>query len=234
MNEATTVYGWDLTTPYGSGTALHELGHVLGMEHEHQNPFAGIKWNEQAVYDSLAKPPNSWSHQTTFQNILQKLDPNMVQGSKWDPDSIMEYEFEPGLIAAPPPYDKDGITPPGTISAEDKEWALKWYPAIPKSLPALHAFKPAVLSLAAGKQADYAIKPEESRKYTVETKGGTDATLVLFEDINGTPRYLTGDDDSGDERNASINYKLFAGRNYIARLRLNHSGQSGKVSLMYS
>jgi hypothetical protein len=81
----------------------------------------------------------------------------------------MEYEFEPGLIAAPPPYDVNGITPPGTLSPEDKQWALKWYPAMPKTLPALHAFKPAVLSLAAGKQADYAIKPEESRKYTVET-----------------------------------------------------------------
>jgi hypothetical protein len=67
----------------------------------------------------------------------------------------------------------------------------------------------------------------------VETKGGTDATLVLFEDVNGTPRYLAGDDDSGDERNAAINYKLFAGRNYIARLRLIHPGSSGKVSLMY-
>ena len=43
LTEPTTVYGWNLTTPYGSGTALHELGHVLGMEHEHQNPFAGIK-----------------------------------------------------------------------------------------------------------------------------------------------------------------------------------------------
>jgi hypothetical protein len=59
LNEPTTVYGWDLTSPYGSGTALHELGHVIGMEHEHQNPFARIKWHEQAVYDSLAKPPNS-------------------------------------------------------------------------------------------------------------------------------------------------------------------------------
>src|SRR5262249_27072887 len=84
--EPTTVYGWDLTSPYGRGTALHELGHVLGMEHEHQNPFAGIKWNEQVVYDSLAQPPNNWDHQTTYHNILEKLDPSQVQGSKWDPD----------------------------------------------------------------------------------------------------------------------------------------------------
>src|SRR5215469_11138942 len=66
-NEPTTVYGWDLTSRYGSGTALHELGHVLGMEHEHQNPFAGIKWNEAAVYASLGGPPNNWSRQTTYQ-----------------------------------------------------------------------------------------------------------------------------------------------------------------------
>src|SRR5206468_27356 len=29
LNEPTTVYGWSLTTQYGRGTALHELGHVL-------------------------------------------------------------------------------------------------------------------------------------------------------------------------------------------------------------
>ena len=108
LNEPTTVYGWDLTTHYGRGTALHELGHVLGMEHEHQNPFAGIKWHEQAVYDSLAKPPNNWDHDTTFHNILENLSPQMVQGSSWDPDSIMEYEFEPGLIAEPEQYDVNG------------------------------------------------------------------------------------------------------------------------------
>jgi hypothetical protein len=233
LNDPTTVYGWDLTTPYGSGTALHELGHVIAMEHEHQNPFAGIKWHEQAVYDSLAKPPNNWTHNTTYHNILEKLTPQQVQGSTWDPDSIMEYEFEPGLIAEPKQYE-NGLTPPGTLSPADKQWALKWYPPLQASLVTLQPFHPAVVDLAAGQQVDFAINPTSSRKYTIEVKGSSDALLVLFEDINGVPRFLSGDDDSGQERSASITYKLFEGRSYIARLRLSHPGPTGKTSLMYS
>lgn len=234
LNEPTTVYGWDLTTPYGRGTALHELGHVIGMEHEHQNPFAGIKWHEQAVYDALAKPPNNWDHDTTFHNILEKLTSQQVQGSTWDPDSIMEYEFEPGLIDEPQQYDINGLTPPGTLSGADKQWALKWYPALNAALPTLQPFQTVTVDLAAGQQIDFAIKPTESRKYKIESKGASDTLLVLFEDINGEPRFLAGDDDSGEDRNASIAYKLFQGRSYIARLRLYYPGQSGKTSLMYA
>lgn len=234
LNEPTTVYGWDLTSRYGSGTALHELGHVLGMEHEHQNPFAGIKWHEQAVYDALAKPPNNWDRATTYHNILEKLTPQQVQGSTWDPDSIMEYEFGPGLIDEPEYYDIHGLTPPGTMSAADRQWALKWYPPLKATLPTLQPFQAVTLDLAAGQQVDYAIKPTSSRKYTIETKGASDTLLVLFEDINGVARYLSGDDDSGEERNARIAYKLFQGRSYIVRLRLYYPGQTGKTSVMYS
>ena len=232
--EPTTVYGWDLTSKYGSGTALHELGHVFGLEHEHQNPFAGITWHEEAVYASLGAPPNRWDRQTIFHNILEKLTPRQVQGSQWDPDSIMEYEFEPGLIAVPKQYETNGLIPAGTLSAGDKQWVLKWYPPMPAAVTTLQPFQPAVLDLAAGQQMDVAIKPTASRKYNIETKGPSDAVLVLFEDVNGSPRYLSGDDDSGEERNASISYKLLQGRSYIARVRLVHPGPSGKTALMYS
>jgi hypothetical protein len=234
LNEPTTVYGWDLKTAYGAGTALHELGHVFGMEHEHQNPFAGIKWHEQAVYDALAQPPNGWDPDTTYHNILRKLSTQQVQGSTWDPDSIMEYEFEPGLIDVPEKYDVGGLTPPGTLSAGDKQWALKWYPPLQATVPMLQPFQTVTADLAAGQQIDYAIRPTSSRKYTIETKGASDTLLVLFEDINGDPRYLSGDDDSGQDRNARITYKLFQDRRYIVRLRLYYPGQSGKTSLMYS
>lgn len=233
LTEPTTVYGWDLTTTYGRSTALHEIGHVIGMEHEHQNPFAGITWHEQAVYEALAGPPNHWDRATTYHNILEKLTPQQVNGSAWDPDSIMEYEFQPGLIDEPQHYDVHGLFPPGVLSNADKEWARNWYPPLSAALKQLECAEPLTVALAAGKQIDYMIVPAESRRYRIETKGASDSLLVLFEDIGGDPRYLAGDDDSGEDRNAAISYKLFKGRKYIVRVRLYYPGQSGKLTVMY-
>lgn len=232
MDEPTTVYGWDLRSHYGHGTALHELGHVLGMEHEHQNPFAGIKWHEEAVYAALAKPPNGWSRQTTFQNILEKLDPAQVQGSSWDPESIMEYEFAPGLIDEPQKYDIEGLEPPAVLSAADKAWAMKWYPGAAGGPTVIKPFEALAFDLDAGEQVDMVLRPTESRKYTMETKGASDTLLALFQDIDGQPRYVAADDDSGEDRNASIVYKLFKDRTYHIRLRLYYPGQTGTTSFI--
>lgn len=231
LNEPTTVYGWDLTTHYGRGTALHELGHVLGMEHEHQNPFAGIKWHEEAVYQSLGGPPNNWSRETTFHNILAKLSSQQVQGSSWDPDSIMEYEFDSGLIDEPEQYDVNGLIPPATLSADDKTWAAKWYPPSVSQPGTIQAFQTVAVELAAGQQVDFVFQPSATRRYTIATKGASDTLLALFEEIDGEPRYVTADDDSGEDRNASINHKFFAGRKYHIRVRLYYPGQTGITSV---
>jgi hypothetical protein len=77
-----------------------------------------------------------------------------VQGSNWDPDSIMEYPFPAGLI------------------------------------------------------------------------------LVLFERDGGELRYQAGDDDSGEDRNATLQLKLFQGREYVVRVRLYFGQGSGETAVM--
>ena len=99
QHERTMNFGWDLKRdPRGVDTPVHEIGHTLGFPHEHQNPFAGIVWDESAVYRFFAGSPNFWSRQKTFHNVLRKLPERSVEGSKWDPNSIMHYPFDAGLI----------------------------------------------------------------------------------------------------------------------------------------
>jgi hypothetical protein len=37
------------------------------------------------VYKELGGPPNNWSRQETFYNIIRKIDVNEVDGGPWDP-----------------------------------------------------------------------------------------------------------------------------------------------------
>jgi len=50
---------------------LHEMGHVLGCIHEHQNPAGGIKWNKPIVYAAYAGAPNYWKTAAVDTNIFQ-------------------------------------------------------------------------------------------------------------------------------------------------------------------
>jgi hypothetical protein len=232
VDARTMNFGWDLTTPHGGSTALHEIGHTLGMPHEHQNPFAGIVWDEEAVYGYLGGPPNNWDRGTTFHNVLRKLDPAEVEGSDWDPDSIMHYAFPDGLITAPAQY-RNGIHPPGTLSDLDREFVARWYPGDTPEPELLRAFESVKLSIAAGGQADFRIEPRGTRRYRIGTFGASDTVMVLFEEVDGELRYVAGDDDSGHDLNALLRLQLFRGRRYVLRVRLYHSWESNETAVMY-
>jgi hypothetical protein len=233
LNKRTMNFGWDLTgDPEGLDTAVHEIGHTLGFPHEHQNPKAGIVWDEEKVYATLAQPPNNWSREKTYYNIIRKINPDTVQGSNWDPNSIMHYPFGPGLILEPKEYNK-GLNPEPGLSPRDKSWVKSLYPSLDeRQFPLLKPFVSKAAAGAVGAQSNYLIKPEATRQYEFRTFGRADTVMVLFEDVDGRFRYLTADDDSGGDGNAYLRYKLFKGRKYVLRVRCNYIEGTGELGAM--
>lgn len=141
-NEITLNYGW-MDIP----TILHEFGHVLGMIHEHQNPRgAALEWNEPVLY-SWARQTQGWDREKTFQNIIMKYDKDIINGSQFDPNSVMLYFF-PGKLCTENNVVRPNVRPPcpegdqtvnftkngeGThanpvLSPLDLEWIQKIYP----------------------------------------------------------------------------------------------------------
>ena len=233
-DDRTMNFGRDLITyPPALDTAIHEIGHSLGFPHEHQNPNSGIVWNEQAVYAALAQPPNSWPRDKTFHNIIRKISPDHVQGSSWDPDSVMHYPFEAGLIDEPAQFRTATLRPAGGLSARDKTWVKTFYPSLnPAAVTPLAPFQSVPLNISAGQQMDFSIQPTATRNYEIKTFGSSDTVIVLFEDVNGTERYVAGDDDSGEEYNAYLRHRLVKDSKYVLRVRLYYAERAGETAVM--
>jgi hypothetical protein len=215
-------------------TAAHEIGHSMGLPHEHQNPKAGIVWNDEAVYAALAKPPNQWSRETTFHNIIRKIDADTVQGSNWDKDSVMHYRFEAGMITAPKEFKTKPLVPAGGLSARDREWIRTFYPPLTAAMePELPLLTTKAIDVPPGGQINVILKPKSNRYYKIQTFGESDVVAVLFERTSSGDVYITGDDDSGEDRNALIRQRLLQGRTYILRIRLYHANHSGETAVMW-
>ena len=234
QHEPTMNFGWNLTQdPRDVDVPLHEIGHTLGFPHEHQNPLAGIDWDEEAVYETFADPPNNWLPAQIDHNVLNKYPTGSIEGSNWDPNSVMHYAFQAALIDGPDPYNEQGITPEGGLSGVDKERAKIFYPAQDDDdLTVLEPFKSQSLSLGPGEQRNFAIEPDATRKYTIQTFGHSDTVMVLFEERDGELKYIKGDDDSGTDQNAKITRRLYAGRRYVLRVRLYLNWGSADTAVM--
>lgn len=234
-NDRTMNFGWDLIRqdPNGTDTATHEIGHTMGFPHEHQNPKAGIEWNDEAVYD-WASSTQGWDRDTTFWNIIRKIEPDEVEGSSWDVDSIMHYPFKAGLINKPDEYKTKDLIPDTGISERDKIWARTFYPPLGNDYDELKVGRLVPLSLSPGEQKDFLLVLEDdscTRTYNMATVGKSDTVMVLFEEKNGKRHQLAANDDSAEDYNAHISWELSKGKKYILSIRLYHEWVEGETTV---
>ena len=114
--------------PEFSRVVLHEFGHAIGFQHEHQNPEADCEqeFDFIAIYAYLAKPPNNWPPEVVDHN-MRSLNPVGLATTTFDAGSIMLYTFPPEFYHKgqnSPCYAEENTT----LSSGDLELALDMYP----------------------------------------------------------------------------------------------------------
>lgn len=215
------------------GTAAHEFGHAIGLAHEHSNPQGGIQWNEAVVLRELAGPPNFWDEATTRHNVLFRYAADQINGTAFDPDSIMLYFF-------PATWTTNGVATRANevLSKTDKQFiaGAKMYPrAAPTAAEATPLTVNARTRTAAaigrfGEEDLFRFTAAEAGRYVIDTRGPTDVVMKLF-GPNSPTALIAEDDDSGFATNARIAVPLSAGDYWVQVRHYNRESGQGDYSV---
>lgn len=118
---ATMMLSRDISDHKFAANVIHEFGHVLGAEHEHQHPASNIPWNKENAYAYFFM--HGLSREQVDIQVFTKLDASEVNHSEYDTQSIMHYEI-PSVITVGDfsiPFNQE-------LSAGDKAFMSKIYP----------------------------------------------------------------------------------------------------------
>jgi hypothetical protein len=128
--------GFDLNPPVEpdfTRIVLHEFGHAVGFQHEHQHPKENCGFDFDVLYRELAKPPNNWDKQTVDFNLrqLNYFDHPTLVTSNYDPTSIMHYYFPKDWFLPNASVPNNSICAEhmnNVLSQGDKDMMLRAYP----------------------------------------------------------------------------------------------------------
>jgi hypothetical protein len=225
-NQATMNLGF-----LDGGTAGHEFGHAIGLAHEHSSPAGGIQWNEPVVLAALAGPPNYWNEETARHNVFYKYSLDQINGTGFDPDSIMLYAF-------PAEWTTNGVATHANdvLSALDKEFiaGAKMYPksGAGPAAAALLTVGGERVKADIGKPGEedlFRFTAGQDGVYQIDTRGRTDIYMKLF-GPNSQTAVIDEDDDSGYGVNPRISAQLLAG-DYYVQIRHHERSATGKYTI---
>ncbi len=160
-DETLNLERFDLQLPSDwKAVALHEFGHAIGFEHEHQMHLAPCdfrfdddagyvpttdqfgqyipdpKGRRPGLYTLLGGPPNNWPKAVVDFNLKQLPESHAYEIGPFDKDSIMKYFFDDWMFASG--AHSLCYTPSENlvVSDGDKKGAAKVYPMAPEQLKA--------------------------------------------------------------------------------------------------
>ena len=155
--------GW-----FDVGTYIHECGHALGMIHEHQNDSHGsisIKWDKPKLY-SYMESTQDWDKEQVDTNVIHKYNLNQINGSEFDPLSVMLYFFPASLTT-----NGKGTRQNFSLSGVDTEWISKSYPGGPVNPKVFYP-------TAYGQSLDSSIAKSNKLRADMNDSGGNHHVLI--------------------------------------------------------
>jgi len=215
------------------GTAAHEFGHAIGLNHEHQNPTGGIQWNEEVVLREMSGAPNFWNEEQIRHNVLNKYQADQINGTAFDPQSIMLYAYPNSWVK-----NGQGTQANEVLSPTDKAFiaSARAYPktaATASGAVDLQVNAPRGTAASIGQPGEedlFKFQVTSAGVHIIDTLGPTDVVMKIY-GPNSPTTLIAEDDDSGMETNASLSLNLVPGLYYVQIRHSNPDNGTGEYSV---